>query len=146
MKKNLPLLVIASLLLAMIQSLLVPFNFVLVLVLAGALVLEGKKSAWLAFWSGLVLDLFLGQLLGLSSFFFLVLALIFYLGSRIILSLGGFGLFLAALLAELLFNWWHFRLWPWGKALFSGFFFIGLFLLFLKREIKKEKGLKLKID
>lgn len=146
MKKSFSFLFLLAFLLSFLQSFLITFNFVLLLILSSALVLKGEKTAWLAFFAGLVLDLFLGQPLGLSSFLFLVFSLVIYFAGRRLLSLGRGALFLLAFMAELMFNYLHFHRFVFSRALILALFFVGLFSLLLKREVKGEPSLKLEVE
>jgi rod shape-determining protein MreD len=69
-------------LLSLLQGAILPLNLILLVVLIWAAVRPVKQGLWVAFWSGLFLDLAKGTLLGFSSLFFLMVATILVLYSH----------------------------------------------------------------
>lgn len=80
--KNFLILLPVTLVLALLQGTFLPLNLLLLLVILVAVVKSGKASAFLAFWSGFLLDLASGAPLGLSSFLFLIFSFILFLYRR----------------------------------------------------------------
>jgi rod shape-determining protein MreD len=140
-----------------VQAALLPINWVMVIVLFGALAGKGKKAAWLAFLSGLILDLIVGNRLGLSSLAFLLVAFLVFSGRDRLITHHPAALFLTAFLSELIYNkvlvelsaltkegLFLFRFWNFPRSLIFGLVFLLVYFCFF-REIKKKKGLRLKI-
>ena len=125
--------------LALVQSLLIPLNWLLLLVLFLALDGEAKESLIWAFIAGLVADLVFGQRLGLSSLIFLSLVLATIWAKEKLVTFQLSLVFLAGFLAELLYHYLLFRNWFWGRGLF-----FGLVLVLISTRAKKQvSGLKI---
>ncbi|MCX6725775.1 MAG: hypothetical protein NT052_00445 [Candidatus Shapirobacteria bacterium] len=127
------LILIPIFLFALLQGAFLSLNLVLLTVLIFAAFKTNRQSLWVAFWSGLILDLAKGQNFGLSSLVFLLVAGLIILYSQrfepgwppfltilafsfdLILSriTNGYLSWLSSLILALLtliltFSWWHF--------------------------------------
>jgi len=76
------LILIPVFILVVLQSSILPLNLLLVLILIRASLKPDQQSFYLAFWSGLLLDLAQGTPLGLSSLIFLPASLFLFLYSK----------------------------------------------------------------
>jgi len=128
---------------AFIQATLIPFNWLLGLVLTKALIVEGKKLAWLAFLSGLILDLFLSTPWGLSSAFFLVISWLTLLSRRRFFTPRPLTIFLLAFFFHLSFDFFVLRSFNFSQSLIFSLVFDLFFALFLAQRIKVSKGLRI---
>jgi len=68
--------------LVVLQSSILPLNLLLALILIRTALKPDRQSFYLAFWSGLLLDLAQGTPLGLSSLIFLLASLFLFLYSK----------------------------------------------------------------
>ncbi len=68
--------------LALLQGSFLGFNLVLLLVLFYVVLKQNRQSLWVAFWSGLILDLAKGHYLGLSALIFLFFSFLLILYFR----------------------------------------------------------------
>ncbi len=111
------LILIPVFILVVFQASILPLNLLLVLVLIRAALKPDQQSFYLAFWSGLLLDLAQGTPLGLSSLVFLLTALFLFLYSKKFEP--AYAPFLAVLvfLVSLLYNWAVFGYLNWWKSL-----------------------------
>lgn len=126
------------------QATFLSLNLILLLVLILAFLRPTRQTFWLAFFSGLLLDLAKGMPLGFSSFLFLVFSLLFGFYRRRFDVLRPFFFSVFVLVAAAIYNRLVFLNWYWFQALLLAF------LAFLTRPFLKHfqsiKGeLKLKL-
>jgi len=76
------LILIPIFILVVLQSSILPLNLLLALILIRAASKPDQQSFYLAFWSGLLLDLAQGTPLGLSSLIFLLASLLLFFYSK----------------------------------------------------------------
>ena len=109
--------------LILIQTTLIPFNWALMLVLAAVFLKKGREIAWLSFLIGLLLDLFVGKPLGGSSLFFTVTTGAVYFVQGDLLAFGLPVVFALSFTSDLLFDFFLFRSFSFGKNLIFGLIF-----------------------
>lgn len=76
------LILIPIFILVVLQGSILPLNLLLALILIRVALKPDQQSFYLAFWSGLLLDLAQGTLLGLSSLIFLLASLLLFFYSK----------------------------------------------------------------
>ena len=76
------LILIPIFILSLLQASILPLNLLLVLILIRGALKPDRQNFYLAFWSGLLLDLAQGTPLGLSSLIFLLASLLLFLYSK----------------------------------------------------------------
>lgn len=130
---------------ALLQGAFLPLNLVLLTVLIFAAFKANRQALWLAFWSGLILDLSQGTWFGLSAVVFLIFTFLLILYSKrfepthwVFLS---FFVFAGSFLYSLIF--WHHSSWIQSLILFLLNFFTLLVLRFFP--IERGRGLKFKV-
>lgn len=111
------LILIPIFILVIFQASILPLNLLLVLILIRAALQPGQQSFYLAFWSGLLLDLAQGTPLGLSSLIFLLASLLLFLYSKKFEASYAPFLAVFVFLISLLYNWIVFGYLGWQKSL-----------------------------
>ena len=139
------LILIPIFLFALLQGAFLPLNLVLLTVLIFAAFKANRQALWVAFWSGLILDLVQGTVFGLSAIIFLIFTFLLILYSKrfepthwVFLS---FFVFVGSFLYSLVF--WHHLAWIQSLILVLLDFLIIFVLRFFP--IEKGRGLKLKV-
>lgn len=129
----------------LLQGAFLPFNLVLLTVLFFTVFNPDKRSLWVAFGGGLLLDLAQGTSFGLSAAIFLFLSLVLLLYSRRFESTHWLFLTFFVFISHLVYSLlvWHKINWP--TTLFL--VFLTLLVLFILRLFPMEKkgSLKLKV-
>jgi len=103
--------------LVVLQSSILPLNLLLALILIRTALKPDRQSFYLAFWSGLLLDLAQGTPLGLSSLIFLLASLFLFLYSKKFEASYAPFLAVFVFLISLLYNWTVFGYLGWQKSL-----------------------------
>ena len=103
--------------LSLFQGVFLLPNLVLLLVLLMAVTRTLKQVVWLAFWSGLLLDLAKGNALGFSGLLFLIFSLILFFYRRRFDASHPFFLSGFVFLAATAYNRILFLDWQWQQAL-----------------------------
>jgi len=132
--------------LVLAQTVFFPFNLAMMAVLfLGIVGVEERKVLILSFWSGLILDLFWGGKLGLSSLAFLVLSLAIFAIKRYLAVFRLVTIFFLALFADLSFNFFIFHFFKFNKSLVSAFIFLFVFFLWGRNKMRDGNQLKLEL-
>ncbi|HUW21641.1 MAG TPA: rod shape-determining protein MreD [Candidatus Bathyarchaeia archaeon] len=138
-------LILITFVMLLVQTTLIPFDWALVLVLSEALLAKDKEIAWLAFVTGLLLDLFLGKPWGLSSAALLIIAFLVFSVRRYLLTRKLIVVYMIAFFGEFFFNYLLFRSFNLLRAGFFAMVFSLVYFFFSAKEIKDNQELKLKI-
>jgi rod shape-determining protein MreD len=111
------LVLIPVFILVVFQASILPLNLLLVLILIRTALKPDQQSFYLAFWSGLLLDLAQGTPLGLSSLIFLLAALLLFFYSKKFEPTYVPFLAVFVFLISLLYNWTVIGYFGWQKSL-----------------------------
>ncbi len=103
--------------LVVFQASILPLNLLLVLILIRTALKPDQQSFYLAFWSGLLLDLAQGIPLGLSGLIFLLATLLLFLYSKKFEPTYAPFLAVFVFLISLLYNWTVIGYLAWWKSL-----------------------------
>ena len=130
---------------ALLQGAFLPINLVLLTVLIFTAFKTNRQALWVAFWSGLILDLAQGTTFGLSAILFLIFSFLLILYSRrfepthwAFLSVF---IFITAFLYSFIF--WHHL--AWAQSLILTFLTFLTLLVLRFFPIEKGRGIKLKV-
>ena len=130
--------------LALLQGSILPLNLVLLLVLTQAVLKPGQQSFFLAFWSGLLLDLAQGTPLGFSSLIFLLAVLILFFYSKKFEVFHAPFLAVFVFLTSLIYNRLIIGYFNWQRSLILAFL-IFLFIFFWQKFILKTFERKVRL-
>ena len=133
------LILIPIFILIIFQASILPLNLVLLLLLIRVALKPDQQSFYLAFWSGLLLDLAQGTPLGLSSLIFLLASLLLFLYSKKFEASYAPFLAVFVFLISLLYYRTVFAYWAWQKSLLLAilaFLFNFLWQKFIARSFK----------
>ena len=133
------LILIPIFILIIFQASILPLNLVLLLLLIRVALKPDQQSFYLAFWSGLLLDLAQGTPLGLSSLIFLLASLLLFLYSKKFEASYAPFLAVFVFLISLLYYQTVFGYWGWQKSLILAiltFLFSFLWQKFIARSFK----------
>ncbi|MCJ7804747.1 hypothetical protein MUP35_03390 [Patescibacteria group bacterium] len=111
------LILIPIFILVVLQASILPLNLLLALILIRTALKPDQQSFYLAFWSGLLLDLAQGTPLGLSSLIFLLASLLLLLYSKKFEASYAPFLAVFVFLISLLYNWIVIGYLGWQKSL-----------------------------
>ena len=111
------LILIPVFILVVLQASFLPLNLLLALILIRAALKPDQQSFYLAFWSGLLLDLAQGTPLGFSSLIFLLASLLLFLYSKKFEASYAPFLAVFVFLISLLYNWIVIGYLGWQKSL-----------------------------
>jgi len=111
------LILIPVFILVVFQASILPLNLLLVLILIRTALKPDQQSFYLAFWSGLFLDLGQGTPLGLSSLIFLLATLLLFLYSKKFEPTYAPFLAVFVFLISLFYNWTVIGYLGWQKSL-----------------------------
>lgn len=138
------LILIPIFLFALIQGAFLPANLVLLLVLLYTVLNQGKESLWVAFLSGLILDLAKGIPFGYSSIMFLVFSFLLILYSRRFESTHWLFLPIFVLVSGGIYLWLIKGYFDWQEILIL--IFLALLARFLLRFFPFQVGKDLKLN
>lgn len=103
-----------------------------------------KKVFWLAFILGIINDLLLGNLIGLTSLIFLCFSLVIYLYQDKLSSSHLLFQLIFIVLADYIFTWLNAGFWSFKQFFLT--IFLGLIIFPLMNRIKEKSGLELEIQ
>lgn len=145
-KLNYSLLIILVFIVGYVQTIWIPINWILMLVLAVALVAQVRDVSTFAFLSGLILDLFLGRPWGISSLGFLLVALIVFFARRFLQASKWLAVFSLGFLTDWLFNLIFFKRFTWLESLIFACLFLVIYFSLLAKKISQDNGIRLRLN